>query len=148
MRLIAVQGSGLPNAGLADTLGYAFIWPRQYDQAIRAFQKILELEPDDIGAHVGLGWVYGEKKMYHEAIAEMEKSINLSNRRDEYTLAVLGKILGNSGRKQGARKLLQELKERSKHRYISPYFFALVRPEGRQAETQRRLESLDEEVPV
>jgi len=32
-----------PNAGLADTLGYAFIWPRQYDQAIRAFQKILEL---------------------------------------------------------------------------------------------------------
>ena len=41
-------------------------------------------------------------------------------------MAVLGKILGNSGRKQEARKLLEELKERSKHRYISPYFFALV----------------------
>jgi len=106
-------------------LGYIFYTARQYDQAIRAFQKALELEPDYIDPHVGLGWVYGEKQMYREAIAELEKAANLSNRH-ELVVASLGKVLGDSGRKQGARKLLEELKMRSAHHYISPCLIALV----------------------
>jgi tetratricopeptide (TPR) repeat protein len=90
-----------------------------------AFQKALQLELDYVDAHEGLGWVYAEKKMYREAIAELEKSVNLSNRH-ELCVASLGKVLGNSGRKQEARKLLQELEGRSKHRYISPCLIALV----------------------
>jgi hypothetical protein len=38
----------------------------------------------------------------------------------------MGQILGDSGRKQEARKILEELEERSKHRYVSPYLLALV----------------------
>jgi len=74
----------------------------------------------------GLGWVYGEKKMYREATAELEKAVNLSNRREDLTVAVLGKVLGDSGRKQEARKLLEELEGQSKHRYVSPYRIALL----------------------
>ena len=113
------------NAHLARDLGYHFYTARQYDEAIRAFQKTFELEPDDGEAHLGLGWVYGEKKMYREAIAELEKVVNLWDR-GEVAVASLGKILGYSGRKQEARKLLEELEGRSKHRYISPYLIALV----------------------
>jgi tetratricopeptide (TPR) repeat protein len=85
----------------------------------------LELEPDHIEAHVGLGWAYEEKKMYREAIAELEKAANLSNRH-ELIVASLGKVLGESGRKQEAGKLLEDLEVRSKHRYISPCLIALV----------------------
>jgi TolB-like protein/Flp pilus assembly protein TadD len=109
----------------ASELGYIFYTARQYDQAIRAFQKVLELEPDHIEAHVGLGWAYEEKKMYREAIAELEKAANLSNRH-ELIVASLGKVLGESGRKQEAGKLLEDLEVRSKHRYISPCLIALV----------------------
>jgi len=109
----------------ASNLGYAFYTARQYDRAIGAFQKALELEPDYFDAHVGLGWVYEEKKMYGEAIAELEKAANLGNRH-ELIVASLGKVLGDSGRKQEARKVLEELDERSKHRYISPCLIALV----------------------
>jgi len=114
------------NAFIASDLGYHFYSARQYDQGILAFQKAFELEPDHIGAHHGLGWVYGEKKMYREAIAELEKAVNLSNRTDEGAMASLGMVLGDSGRKQEARKLLEELEERSKRRYISPYLVALI----------------------
>jgi adenylate cyclase len=114
------------NAHLADDLGFHFYAARQYDDAIRALQKRFELEPDDGEAHLGLAWVYGEKKMHREALAEMEKVVNLWNRND-VAVASLGKILGYSGRKQEARKLLEELEERSKHRYVSPYLIALVR---------------------
>ena len=44
----------------ASELAYVFYTARQYDQAIHAFQKALELEPDYVDAHVGLGWVYEE----------------------------------------------------------------------------------------
>jgi TolB-like protein/Tfp pilus assembly protein PilF/DNA-binding winged helix-turn-helix (wHTH) protein len=109
----------------ADNLGYAFYTARQYDQAIHAFQKALELDPDMTDAHLGLGWVYDEKKMYPEAITEMEKAANLSDRH-EMVVASLGKVLGDSGKKLESRKLLEELEERSKHRYISPCLIALV----------------------
>jgi tetratricopeptide (TPR) repeat protein len=115
-----------PLGGHVATLGYVFFTARQYDEGIRAFQKALEMEPDNIGAHSGLGWVYGEKKMYKEATAELEKAVNLSNRREDLTVAVLGKVLGDSGRKQEARKLLEELEGQSKHRYVSPYSIALL----------------------
>jgi TolB-like protein/DNA-binding winged helix-turn-helix (wHTH) protein/Tfp pilus assembly protein PilF len=113
------------SSGGASELGDIFYTGRQYDQAIRAFRKALEMEPDYVDAHVGLGWVYDEKKMYGEAIAELEKAANLSNRHD-LIVASLGKVLAESGRKQEARKLLDELEERSKHRYVSPCLIALV----------------------
>ncbi|HEV1995491.1 MAG TPA: tetratricopeptide repeat protein [Candidatus Acidoferrum sp.] len=113
------------SSGSESQLGDIFYTARQYDQAIGAFQKALELEPDYTDAHVGLGWIYDEKKMYKEAIAELEKAVNLGNRH-ELIVASLGKVLGDSGRKQEARKLLEELEERSKHRYVSPCLIALV----------------------
>src|SRR5712692_2755925 len=106
-------------------LGSFFYHARQYDQGIREFQKALGLEPDMIYAHQGLGWVYEQKKMYREAIAEQEKGVNLTNR-DAFAVASLGIVLGESGRKREAKKLLEELQERSKQRYISPCLIALV----------------------
>ena len=114
------------NAIPAAELGSQFYMARQYDRAISAFQNVFDVEPDNNWAHAGLGWVYGEKKMYREAIAELEKAVNFSNRTDEVSMASLGKVLGDSGRKQEARKVLEELEERSKHRYMSPYLIALV----------------------
>jgi TolB-like protein/DNA-binding winged helix-turn-helix (wHTH) protein/Tfp pilus assembly protein PilF len=109
-----------------DELGGLFFTARQYDEANRAFQKAFEMDPNDSWSHLGFGEIYGEKKMYREAIAELEKAVNLSDRTDDAAVASLGKVLGDSGRKQEARNLLEELKERSEHHYISPYLIALV----------------------
>jgi TolB-like protein/DNA-binding winged helix-turn-helix (wHTH) protein/Tfp pilus assembly protein PilF len=114
------------NAHFAGDLGYHLYTARQYDEAIRAFQKTLELEPDEGQAHLGLGWVYVEKKMYGKALAELEKVSNLWSRND-VSVASLGQVLACSGRKQEARRLLEELEARSKRHYTSPYLIALVR---------------------
>jgi predicted Zn-dependent protease len=67
----------------------------------------LKLDPDDVDVH-GLGWVYEQKKMYPEAIAELQEAVHLTNRH-EVPLASLGQVLGESGRKQEAARILEEL---------------------------------------
>ena len=42
------------------------------------FQRTLELYPDFPPTHQRLGWCYFQKRMYEEAIAEMEKAVELS----------------------------------------------------------------------
>jgi TolB-like protein/DNA-binding winged helix-turn-helix (wHTH) protein/Tfp pilus assembly protein PilF len=114
------------NSGPVAELGSQFRTARRYDDAIRTFHDVFELEPDSIWAHTGLGWAYEQKQMYRDARAEFEKALRLSNRSDDTTLASLGKVLGESGRKQDARNILQELRDRGKRRYVSQYLVALV----------------------
>jgi hypothetical protein len=56
---------------------------------------------------------------------DSQKVLNLWNRND-VSVASLGQVLACSGRKQEARRLLEELEVRSKRRYTSPYLIALV----------------------
>ncbi len=50
---------------------------RLYDQAIQAYQKVIELSPDNAEAFVGLGDARQAKGQYDEAIAEYRKALRL-----------------------------------------------------------------------
>jgi Tfp pilus assembly protein PilF len=113
------------DSNAAANLGFDNYTARKYDVAIQEFQKVLKFDPDSVGVHVGLGWVYEQKKMYPEAIVELQKAVTLSNR-NELTLASLGQVLAESGRRHEAAKILQEMKHRSEQRYISPCLLAIV----------------------
>ncbi|HKC65859.1 MAG TPA: tetratricopeptide repeat protein [Pyrinomonadaceae bacterium] len=97
---------------------------RRYDRAINHFQKMLEMEANFHGTHSNLGNVYEQKGMYEEAIAEFEKALvldaNLSAR------AWLGHAYAIAGKRGKARKIINDLKERAKKYYVSPYDFAII----------------------
>ena len=104
--------------------GRAFHYAKQYDKAIQQFQKTVELDPSFVRAHLYLGWTYEAKGMFKEAIAEYEKARALDD--SPVLVASLAHGLAVSGRKDEARKLLDELNDRSQHRYVSAYDVALV----------------------
>lgn len=87
-------------------LGSQFLMARQYDSALLAFQKTFRIEPDNVWAHAGSGWVYEQKKMYRDAIPEFETALRLTNRRDDTSLASLGKVLAEVGKKTRSTKNL------------------------------------------
>jgi TolB-like protein len=105
-------------------IGNMFYCSRQYDRAIEQFQKIIELDPNFPPAHSRLGMVYVEKGMYEEAIAEHKKAIALDD--SPRRTALLGHAYAVAGRKAEAQKILDDLKELAKQRYVSPFDFALV----------------------
>lgn len=99
------------------SLGQTFFYARRYDEAILQLRKVLEINANFALAHRMLGWCYTMKEMYGEAIAEHQEAIALSN--GGYAeLAGLAITLAKSGKRNEARKILEQLNERQKREYV------------------------------
>ncbi len=70
------------------------------------------MDPNSALAHNQLGQAYFQKQMYEPAIAELEKSVQLSGGRPT-SIANLARAYAASGRRSEAEKLLSDLKKRS-----------------------------------
>ena len=108
------------NQVLADALFTA----RQYDQAIEQCRKTIELDQNFWWAHESLGALYERRGQFQEAIAELQKARQLDN--NPLILAKLGRAYALSGKRAEAQKLIDELKELSKQRYVSSAIVAEI----------------------
>jgi len=120
--------------------GLELFYGRRYDEAIEQGRKALEMDPNFAAGHWFLGRPYEQKAMYPEAIAEFQKAVELSGG-SPATLAFLGHAYALSGNSAKARRVLADLSELSKHRYVSPYDSALIYTGLREKE--RALEWLE-----
>lgn len=94
-------------------------------EAIAQFQKAIEMEPTFVRAHFLLGRAYVQKGQCGEAIGEFQKARDL----DKDSLEMLGAIgLGYAlcGQQGEARKVLDDLLQRAKQRYVSPHLVAVI----------------------
>lgn len=107
------------------SIGHRYYLSRKYDQAIEQYRRTLELDPNFAVAHFNLGLAHEGKGAFSEAIAEMQKALALSGGSARMQ-AGLGHVYGIAGRKSDAKRILDELKQRSKHTRISAYAIALV----------------------
>src|SRR5213596_2172658 len=105
-------------------LGMNYYYARRYDEAITQLRKTLEMDPGYYYAHVNLGQVLAAKRAFGEAISEYQKARALND--DPFVLGLLGHAYASSGNKTEALKILDQLKEVSRQRYVSTYSFAIV----------------------
>ena len=113
--------SGFCNTSLAHRLWHA----RRYDEAIEEFEKWLEIEPNDWFAHHHLGEIYFEKSMIKEAIASINRSVELSGG-VPLNIAGAAMIHYRIGDREVAERLFNSLKERARHEYIPPMCFISI----------------------
>jgi len=122
----AFEIDGPSPKSIAD-LGDAYYNARQYDQAIGLYLKAIEMDPNFAPAHARLGAAYLAKGMYREAIEELQKAKALDNSPERQgRFAWLAYAYAVSGQRAEAQKMLDELQETAKQRYIPPYNFALI----------------------
>jgi serine/threonine-protein kinase len=110
---------------LSLALGYRFYYAHQYPQAIDQIQKTLAMDATFVPAHVYVGRAYEQKGTYPEAIAEMRKALDLSEG-DTNELAALGHTYAMSHQGGEAKKILDQLKERSQQTYVQPSLIAVI----------------------
>jgi tetratricopeptide (TPR) repeat protein len=105
-------------------LGEAYLIARKYDLAIEELRQVVARYPDGVLGYVFLGVAYEQKGLRGEAISALEQSVKLS--RDPLYLAALAHAYGIFGRSKDAERILQELQQRAKREYVSPYTIAVV----------------------
>ena len=106
-------------------LGYRSYYARQYPSAIGQFQKTLAMDPSFVLAHDYLARAYEENGMMDESLVEFHKALDLSEG-DTNELAALGQAYAFSHQAAEARKILDQLKERSQQTYVQPASIAAI----------------------
>jgi adenylate cyclase len=103
--------------------GHVLYLSRDYDAAIAQYRKSLEIDPSFAPAHLWFGRPYLQKGLFVEAISELEKAVDLSGG-STISLAVLAHAY--AGKEPEARRILADLLERARHRYLPSYWIALI----------------------
>ena len=105
-------------------LGAALLRARRFDEAIAQLRRTVALDGRFGYAHQTLGMALQLKGQIPEAIAEYQAAIALDP--SPTYLSLLGHVYGTIGRKDEATKLLGQIQDIGKSRYVDPYYFALI----------------------
>ena len=97
----------------------------RYDQAVVEGEDAVELDPAYDRARATLGWAYFLSGKQSEGLVELETAVSVSGRNTMW-VGQLGEAYAMSGNADKARDILQELEERAKTAFVSPYHFAYV----------------------
>jgi TolB-like protein/DNA-binding winged helix-turn-helix (wHTH) protein/Tfp pilus assembly protein PilF len=98
---------------------------RRYGEAIEQLRAVIAMDPNHYQAHWILGHTYAANRQFDESIAAAQKAVELSERTPG-ALGMLGLAYGLAGRKADATKILNELLELNRTRYVTPAALANV----------------------
>jgi serine/threonine-protein kinase len=99
--------------------GFLLEQARRYGEAIEQLRGVTVMDPTHYQAYWILGHTYAANQQFDEAIAASDKAVQLSERTPG-ALGILGLAYGLAGRKAEATKILNELLELNKTRYVTP----------------------------
>ena len=99
--------------------GIMLLWATgRTDLALEQLQKTRDMDPNFPHVHWHLGMVHLSRGELGEAAAELQMAVTLSPKATMYK-GGLGHVYARAGRTPEARRLLEELNELSKRRYVS-----------------------------
>jgi adenylate cyclase len=107
-------------------LGWHNLYAREYDQALEHIEKAIEMDQNFAQAYPWLGLILEQQGKYAEAIAAFQKAINLFPGGSSVAKAELAHAYAVSGNREAAQKIIVELQELSKNRYVSSFQIAAI----------------------
>jgi len=110
---------------ISTSIGILHFFQRDYDKAISHLQSVLQMDERFYLARYFLAQAYTEKRMFHEALRELERT-EKTNRRTAETIAARGYTAARAGHRAAAEDALNALLRRSVQRYVSPVLIAQV----------------------
>ena len=121
-------------------VGLVLYRARRYDDAIAELTLVVEMDPHHPIPYLPFGLAYSMKGMHAEAIAALEKGLALTPESSEM-VAQLGYVRGRAARPSATDEALAQLRERGRHRHVSPFAYALIYTS--LGDTERAIDSLE-----
>ncbi|MGE5176745.1 MAG: protein kinase domain-containing protein [Hyphomicrobiales bacterium] len=107
-------------------VGIHFFYARRYDEAAAAQERTLELDPSFAPALRSLGGAYEALGRYDEAIDAYRRA-HRSQPHDMAARCLLAHAYAVSGHEAEGRRLLAEIEEAARSRYVSQYALAAIK---------------------
>jgi tetratricopeptide (TPR) repeat protein len=107
------------------TLGVRLYYARRHADAVQQFTRTLQMHPNFAVAVWGLGETYREQGRSDQAIAELRRAVDLSNR-SAYMRAWLAHALASAGQRGEAETIRRDIEQLARERYVSPFLMALM----------------------
>lgn len=106
-------------------LAVTHYYNRDFELALEQCDHTIEQNPHFSAAYWTLGLVQDEREDFEEAIAAFQRAVQLSPPSPRIQGA-LGRTFARAGKPRQAHKILEELREESKRRYVSPFELASI----------------------
>ena len=119
-------------------------------EAIASFQKVLAIDPQDVGANVNIGQLYAQQRKYPEAIAVLRTAMT-AEPYNTTALYNLGTALIRGGQREEGQKIIQQfqlLRERGSGTTLGTNYLEQGRYAEAVASTGAEPELVDKNVPA
>ncbi|HEY8225537.1 MAG TPA: protein kinase [Pyrinomonadaceae bacterium] len=107
-------------------LGWHYLYTRQYDLASEQINKVIEMDRNFAQAYTWIGLLYEQQRKYPEAIAAFQNAKRLFPGGSTVADAQLAHTYAVSGNRSEALKILAELQEKARSKYVSSYQIARI----------------------
>ena len=114
------------SANAQTNVAWAHYGARQYEDAIRELRRALHMDPNAPYPLWAVGMAYMQLARHSEAVASLEKAVEVAKRRQSHYVALLGGAYAAAGRRREALDLLAELTDRASREYIAPFHLAFL----------------------
>ena len=114
------------SANVQTNVGWAFFAWRRFEDAVREFRRALHIDPNAPYPLWALGLTYRLLERHEEAVACLEKAVEVTAKRQSFYLGMLGGAYAAAGRRSDALSLLEELRRRSAREYVPPLHLAFL----------------------
>jgi Flp pilus assembly protein TadD len=81
--LSSPSSAGLISPGAQQNLGWGLHYANQSSEAVASFQRALELDPNSVDAHYGLGMTFKQLKKKDDAKRAFERAIALAEQSED-----------------------------------------------------------------
>src|SRR6185295_7010138 len=119
------------------------------DDALIAFQRVLKIDPDDVGTNINVGQIYSQQRKYPEAIAAFRLAL-AAEPYNATALYSLGQALMRSGQReegQSVTERFKQLRERGSATTIGNNYLEQGRYAEAVASTGAEPELVDKRIP-
>jgi serine/threonine-protein kinase len=119
-QLLHAQALDPVSSIISRDLALTHYYNRDFDMALEQCDHTIEQNPHFSAAYWTLGLVQDEREDFDEAIAAFQRAIQLSPPSPRI-LGALGRTFARAGKPKQAHRILDELGELAKNRYVSPF---------------------------
>jgi tetratricopeptide (TPR) repeat protein len=109
---------------VSGTLAKVFYNDGQYDRALEGYRQMLELAPDSTRGRRDLGLALLQQGKHAEAIAALDEVV--ARKPDPDFISELAYACAVAGRRDEARRMLAQLRDVARRRYVPPVYVARV----------------------